>query len=342
MAQLAIESQLISKLSELINNLEIDIKKEKKFYSKENLKWAMSKLDPDYKYNHTAKEINEFQSKYKIDIYDQEYRTEAAYYIFYKEVEPNVIGNAKELKEQIIDAIDTGNIDRVIELVENKIQFHHQLKQGDFGREYFDLNYKSNRFSHRFEVIWFYNERNSYRSLKLKNPDLPPSLDNIDVLVINFFDYPFLGIELQQWIDFEKAFRFIPLLKEFLQFLHISRKEFVKYNPKYSLDNVFKKINRFPDLFKDAKHCELFFYCVQFLPINNKVDWSYLFEILEQDLAFKRKIQPNQYINLVKKSFSRDLKQLRTDTSNTKFDRLNNLYRENKKTFDDLVKSQNH
>lgn len=342
MSKFSAEAQLTSKISELLKNLEIDINDGKELYSRSNLKWSISKLDPDYNFNYTIKEINDFESKYNIEIDSTEYIAEASNYLFHTEVKPLVIGNAKELFKQITDANDTGNIDRVIELVEEKIIFCHNLKKEDFGREYYDLSHGANRFNHRFEVIWFYNERNRHRGNKLIETTLPPFLDNIENPTLHFFNYPFLGIDIQQWIDFEKAYRFIPLLKELLQFLQKSRNEFIKFNPNYNLENVLKKVNRFPNLFKDAFHCELFFHSAQFLPINNNVDWSYLFEILQVDQAFRKNIKPHHYLGLVNKTYNKGLKQLRTDTSGTKFDKLFNLYRENKNTFDDLVKVYKH
>lgn len=330
MSKFSAEVQLISKISELLNNLEIDINKGKESYSRSNLKWAMSKLDPDYDYKHSIKEINDFELKYNIEIDSKEYRTEAFNYLFHREVTSLVIGNAKELKEKLLDILETGNIEKVIVFIEDEILKYNELKEGVYGREYNDLSYNNNRFDHRFEVIWFYNERNRYKT------NTPGDI------IINFSDYPFLGIDIQQWIDFEKAYRFIPILKDVLKFLHTSKKELIKFNLNYNLENVLKKVNRFPHLFKDAVHCELFFHSVQFLPINNIVDWSYLFEILETDLAFRKNIKQNHYIELVNKSYDKDLKQLRTDKSDPKLNKLSNLYRENKNTFDDLVKAYKH
>ena len=207
MAKFSVESQLISKISELTNNLEIDINKGKESYSKSKLKWGMSKLDPDYNFNYTIKEINDFESKYNIEIDSTEYIAEALNYLFHTEVKSLVVGNAKELFKQITDVNDTGNIDKIIELVEEKIISCHNLKKEDYGREYYDLNYGANRFKHRFEVIWFYNERNRHKKNKPKDT------------IIYFSDYPFLGIDIQQWIDFEKAYRYIPILKEILKYL---------------------------------------------------------------------------------------------------------------------------
>ncbi|MDF4201821.1 hypothetical protein PXD56_02570 [Maribacter sp. SA7] len=342
MSKFSAEKQLISKISELLNNLEIDINEGKELYSRSNLKWAISKLDPDYNFNYTIKEINDFESKYNTEIDSTEYIEEASNYLFHTKVKSLVVGNAKKLFKQITDVNDTGNIDRVIELVEQKIISYHNLKKEDYGREYFDLSYGANRFEHRFEVIWFYNERNRYKLNKLINPTLPPSLHNVENPILHFSDYPFLGIDIQQWIDFEKAYRFIPLLIEILQFLHKSKNEFIKFQPNYNLENVLKKENRFPNIFKDAIRCELFFHTAQFLPINNDVDWTYLFQILEIDKAFRKKITQNQYVDLVNKSFKKDLKQLRFDTSESKYNKLYNLYRENKNTFEYLVKAYKH
>ncbi|MDO1513281.1 hypothetical protein Q2T41_11500 [Maribacter confluentis] len=216
MSKISPKTQLNSKLSELLNNLQLEINRGKENYSLDKLKWAISNYDPDYTQNYTRKE---FESKYNIKIRSKEYRTEASNYIFHTEVKPLVEGNAKELFKQIVDTNDTGNIDRVIELVEDNIIFCHNLKKEDFGREYYNLSYGANRFNHRFEVIWFYNERNRHRLNKLINPTLAPSLDNIENPIIHFSEYPFLGIDIQQWIDFEKAYRFIPLLKEILKHL---------------------------------------------------------------------------------------------------------------------------
>ena len=224
MAKFSVESQLISKIFELTNNLEIDINKGKESYSKSKLKWAMSKLDPDYNFNYTIKEINDFESKYNIEIDSTEYIAEASNYLFHTEVKSLVVGNAKELFKQITDVNDTGNIDKIIELVEEKIISCHNLKKEDYGREYYYLNYCANRFKHRFEVIWFYNERNRHKLDKLIDPTLPPSLDNVENPIIHFSDYPFLGINIQQWIDFEKAYRYIPILKEILKYLKEPKK----------------------------------------------------------------------------------------------------------------------
>jgi len=330
MSKFSAEAQLNSKVSELLNNLEIDINKGKELYSISNLKWAMSKLDPDYDYQHTIKEINDFESKNNIEIDSKEYRTEVFNYLFHREVKSFVITNAKELKEKLSDILETENIENVIIFIEDEILKYNKLKEGVYGREYNDLSYSNNRFDHRFDVIWFYNERNRHKK------NVPEDF------IINFSDYPFLGIDIQHWIDFEKAYRFIPILKKILQFLRTSKNEFIKFDPSFNLENVLKKVNRFPHLFKDAFHCELFFHTVQFLPINNVVDWTYLFEILDTDQAFRKNIKQNHYIELVNKSYDKDLKQLRSDKSDAKLNKLFNLYRENKNTFEYLVKVYKH
>ena len=336
MSKFSAEAQLISKVSELLNNLELEINQGKENYSIDKLKWAISKFDPEYTNSYT---IKEFESKYDTKIKSKEYRTEAFNYLYHSEVTKIVFKAAKLTLKDITDALDTRNMDKIIAITENKILYHHKLKKGEFGNEYYDLSYGDNQFDHRFDVIWFSNERNRYKTNQLIDPTLPPAIDNLKNPIIPFTEYPFWGIDIEQWVDFEKAYRFIPMLKELLQFLRNLKNEFIKFDLNYNLENVLKKVNRFPHLFKDAVHCELFFHTVQFLPINNIVDWSYLFGILEIDQAFKKNIKKNHYIDLVNNSFDKDLKQLRTDTSGAKFDKLFNLYRENKNTFDDLLKA---
>ncbi|WP_299797974.1 hypothetical protein [uncultured Maribacter sp.] len=290
MSKLSAEAQLNSKVTELLNNLQLEINQGKENYSLDKLKWSISNFDPDYMQNYTRKE---FESKYNIKIKNKEYRTEAFNYLYHSEVTKILYNAAKLTLKDITDALDTGNIDKVITITENEILHCHKLKEAEYGNEYYDLSYGNNRFDYRFDVIWFISERNRYKENQLIDPTLPISIDNLKNPIIPFTEYPFWGIDIVQWIDFEKAYRFIPMLKELLQFLRNIKNEFIKFDPNYSLGNVLKKVNRFPNLFKDAVHCELFFHTVQFLPINKIVDWSYLFEILEIDQALKKNIKKN-------------------------------------------------
>ena len=338
MAKFSVESQLISKISELTNNLEIDINKGKESYSRSKLKWAMSKLDPDYNFNYTIKEINDFESKYNIEIDSTEYIAEASNYLFHTKVKSLVVGNAKELFKQITDVNDTGNIDKIIELVEEKIISCHNLKKEDYGREYYDLSYGANRFIHRFEVIWFYNERNRHKLDKLIDPALPPSLDNVENPIIHFSDYPFLGIDIQQWIDFEKAYRLIPLLKEFLSFIKNNKGIFNKFTPRYNIENIFNQHIRFNELFKTAKDCEFFFYYVEKYGIEKKIDWTYIYEIFLINKKFKINNRVNvNYRNLIKLTFGEDLKRLAPKLSDEVYNLNLNTYQNKIKDFDTII-----
>lgn len=344
MPRLIEHSLLKNHISKLFIDLENEINEEKKSYLGKEQKWSISKLDPDFSIEKPKNEIIEFQIGHGIKFqqnnsiyWNQEYIKEALNYLYLEEVIPFVEEQCFILKSNIYKVFDTSNISRIIDYIEEKIIEFHSYTEREYGRWYYDLNYQHNHnFEHRFEVIWFYNERNRFKSNSL---DKESSVVNFENPSVPFFDYPFLSIKIQEWINFETTYRLVPILKGCLDFFNRHREYLKRHSPKFNIDYIIQQNNRFDELFRTAKDCEFFFYYIEKYGVEKKVDWTYIYEIFDNDRRFKNKrTQIKNYRDLVKKVYGVTIPSIRHDPSNKVYEVKLGSLKNKIDNFDNLIK----
>lgn len=104
----------------------------------------------------------------------------------------------------------------------------------------------------------------------------------------------------------------------------------------FSIVNVENNFNRFPKVFKDAYCCELFFYLLSFENKDNKILFSYYFELFSQYKYLKKNIVIGDFLRLLKNCFGIEILRLRKNNlSNKKYNSVLKSFIDNKKRFDE-------
>ena len=209
-------------ISALFDELISQVEKEIKDCFNLPKKWSMSRLAPHFDFHKASKdEILNIQLEYgikfksgKIVRWNPEYKKEALNESFLW-VLPYVKGVALDLKTEIFEKFDENSTLKTIKFITKKIKFYHKLKSSSEGKSYYHEDYRNsvnNLNKNRFDVIWDCNEIfHVFPLMKRKGNPINYAMSS---------DYPFVDIDMQQWIDFERAYRMLPLLKKSLHILN--------------------------------------------------------------------------------------------------------------------------
>lgn len=279
----------------------LELETEMATISQQSRKWSMLELRPDFEISELSnQEIRDFQLDNAIKIkhgnnyrWNPEYKKEVLNHIYLQEVLPFVFTQANRLKKDFLNEMDSVDISELNQFLKKKIKHHHNLKDSDDGNIYYDLTYSNNTYLHvkdRFDLIWHINERKAFIP-ENEREDNPFRLD----------EYPFLLINLFQWLNFEAAYRIIPLLKNLVEIINndnsTKQKALKKTTLKedFSFENIIT-INRYPLVFKDARSCEFFFFVVHTLKPKTNSDYSHYYLVFERLKLLKTKgIRPKYY-----------------------------------------------
>lgn len=114
---------------------------------------------------------------------------------------------------------------------------------------------------------------------------------------------------------------FIDFLKnELIKEQHLQLTVIGTDGSKYYIDNVIKKENRFPLVFKNAYTCELFLYTLSFILNPKPIIFSYYFEIFTRFNYLKKNVKISDYLAFINSVYGLNESRIRKELPNRKDD----------------------
>lgn len=142
----------------------------------------------------------------RIDAWTEEYKAEALGH-FSSRIYSSVLFDVKLLRRQALETLNELPLEDLILFLNQKIRELRKLVSPGHGDMYCSEEYRTENYptiKTRFDAIWFINQYNDFRFWDKRISSLGIGQDS---------HYPFVLIDTQEWIDYEKAYRLIPLLK---------------------------------------------------------------------------------------------------------------------------------
>ncbi|MRX65761.1 hypothetical protein [Maribacter luteus] len=248
-----LKNYILKSIDHLIGQLQ----SEQKAYFEEDTRFSLDVLHPDLEFDKMSKmEITAFQRKHGIKVGDrilvwsEDYKKEVISNNMVS-ILASVIGNVEMFRSKTLQQFDFGSMEILVDFLKIELAYYHNLLSNHEGRLYYDSEYRKSTNSglkHRFDAIWFINEQNDLWDLnKERLSDRNSARDT---------DYPFVLINLQQWIDYETSFRLLHLIKG----LRNKGNNMLSQNLTTKSNDIgqFPEDKYYSEIFKDLKAEEVF------------------------------------------------------------------------------------